>query len=256
MISQSSSFSPSSSSTFSTSLSPSPSLFQCVCDDQNVCTFDTCNPITGDCLFIPLSSSSNLLFCDDQSECTVEDICLFGECKGTPIDCSDQNECTIDLCEAKSGNCTHEQITEENSDDKETILKCNIAPPTFDFPSSSPSPSKLIEEYILSPIDFISTHSTTPLPFLTQKVEISQIDNGNSAGKFPGDSDNEIVTSSGLGGVASIIGSILFACACCFGVIFGVAANNKTKKKKDHLVDVIEAHEEAMGTPVDSPLFS
>lgn len=41
--------------------------------------------------------------CDDQSACTVSDICQSGSCTGLPVDCDDSNECTIDSCDSGTG---------------------------------------------------------------------------------------------------------------------------------------------------------
>ena len=249
---------PTRSATITPSSSPSKSQFICTCNDNNICTNDTCHPITGDCLFLPLTSSNTLpLSCDDESICTTNDVCVSGECVGSLIDCNDFNDCTVDGCDISTGNCTFVQITSENSNDIEKILKCNIAPPSIEFLSPSPSPSNILLQYILAPIDFTVTKTPTALPGLVQAISnVDVINNNNNNDDFPGESKNQIVSSSGLGGVASIIGSLLFACACCFGLIFGLAAGNKTKKKKDHLVDVIEAHEDTISSPVESPLFS
>ena len=46
------------------------------CVDGNACTDDTCNPLTGDCVFAP-----NSLKCDDGDKCTQGDTCLAGKCQ-------------------------------------------------------------------------------------------------------------------------------------------------------------------------------
>ncbi|UCE60879.1 MAG: hypothetical protein JSU63_03840, partial [Phycisphaerales bacterium] len=51
------------------------------CDDNDACTEDTCDPLTGECVYTPFVT------CDDGDVCT-EDTCdpLTGECVYTPID--------------------------------------------------------------------------------------------------------------------------------------------------------------------------
>jgi hypothetical protein len=47
-----------------------------VCDDQNPCTMDACDPKTG-CTAAPLAGT-----CDDGLACTIQDACSGGTCKG------------------------------------------------------------------------------------------------------------------------------------------------------------------------------
>jgi len=46
--------------------------------------------------------------CDDGNPCTIEDMCLDGECVGTPKSCDDGNFCTTDSCDAETGECIHQ----------------------------------------------------------------------------------------------------------------------------------------------------
>ncbi|MBI3834345.1 MAG: hypothetical protein HY287_08460 [Planctomycetes bacterium] len=72
-----------------------------VCNDNNGCTDDTCNPATG-CVYTDNSAS-----CDDGNACTTNDTCAFGSCVGgPPLDCNDGNICTDDSCNPASG-CVH-----------------------------------------------------------------------------------------------------------------------------------------------------
>ena len=61
------------------------------CDDENVCTDDSCDE-TGGCVF-----DANLAACDDGDACTVADQCADGECTGFAVDC----ECLEDADCAK-----------------------------------------------------------------------------------------------------------------------------------------------------------
>ncbi len=71
------------------------------CDDGNVCTTDTVDPVTGACVH-----TFNTAACDDGDGCTVNDTCSGGVCvAGTPKNCDDGNTCTADSCVA--GVCVH-----------------------------------------------------------------------------------------------------------------------------------------------------
>ena len=74
-----------------------------LCDDNNPCTTDLCNPQSG-CVGI---TNSNL--CSDDDGCTVGDACKGGQCiPGKPADCADNNPCSIDSCDSKTGECKHD----------------------------------------------------------------------------------------------------------------------------------------------------
>ena len=86
------------------------------CDDNNVCTEDTCDQATGSCKYPPRKVEKPLE-CDDGNKCTVhraylkqtgkfKDLCILGKCVGQARDCNDKNTCTFDGCHAKTG-CWH-----------------------------------------------------------------------------------------------------------------------------------------------------
>ena len=51
------------------------------CGDDNPCTDDGCDPLTG-CTYVPNSRG-----CDDGDQCTPDDVCVNGTCQpGEPID--------------------------------------------------------------------------------------------------------------------------------------------------------------------------
>jgi len=77
------------------------------CDDDNVCTDDSCNPASGECVY-----TNNNDYCDDGDLCTENDQCSGGECAGTPVDCDDDNVCTDDACNPANGNCEHSNNTD------------------------------------------------------------------------------------------------------------------------------------------------
>lgn len=64
------------------------------CDDDNICTVDICNG--GVCIFTVAA-----FLCDDGDACTAFDVCISGECVGSPIaDCDIDNppDGFIDFC--------------------------------------------------------------------------------------------------------------------------------------------------------------
>jgi len=71
------------------------------CDDNDVCTRDACNPLSGACTHSPIIDTS--LSCDDNNLCTINDVCSVNGCKGTEISCDDNNPCTDDSCDPISG---------------------------------------------------------------------------------------------------------------------------------------------------------
>ena len=80
------------------------------CDDQEVCTDDSCDPSSG-CVNAP-----NAIACDDGNACTTADSCGLGACIGGPaLDCDDGNACTADPCDMAAG-CQHEDISTDCDD--------------------------------------------------------------------------------------------------------------------------------------------
>ena len=69
------------------------------CEDDNVCTADSCEPASGTCSHEPVEQP-----CDDGSLCTDGDACVEGECNpGDLVICDDDNECTTDSCDPATG---------------------------------------------------------------------------------------------------------------------------------------------------------
>ncbi len=71
-----------------------------VCNDENPCTEDSCDPTAG-CVTIPLDGP-----CDDGDACTDGDGCAESVCTGVAMDCNDENPCTADSCDPQTG-CLH-----------------------------------------------------------------------------------------------------------------------------------------------------
>ncbi|MBI5607832.1 MAG: PQQ-like beta-propeller repeat protein, partial [Deltaproteobacteria bacterium] len=70
------------------------------CDDGKPCTDDSCDSQKG-CV-----NALNSALCNDGVECTVDDACSGGLCKGT-LNCSDGQPCTLDSCNYTTGKCNH-----------------------------------------------------------------------------------------------------------------------------------------------------
>jgi MYXO-CTERM domain-containing protein len=71
------------------------------CDDNNICTTDSCDPAAG-CKHV-----NNTLDCSDNDLCTLVDKCAAGKCVGTGApNCDDNEACTDDSCDPGRG-CQH-----------------------------------------------------------------------------------------------------------------------------------------------------
>jgi len=70
------------------------------CDDDNLCTDDTCDPALG------CQNTFNSTPCSDGNPCTENDHCAFGECTGSFLSCDDGNPCTVGSCDPQIG-CTY-----------------------------------------------------------------------------------------------------------------------------------------------------
>jgi hypothetical protein len=79
---------------------------QKACNDQNNCTSDGCDTITGNCVNKPLNGAA----CNDGNACTEPDACTDTACTGKTKNCDDSNSCTADSCDTATG-CTHTGLT-------------------------------------------------------------------------------------------------------------------------------------------------
>ena len=66
-----------------------------VCNDNNICTLDSCDPKTAACGVVALADGAT---CSDNSACTEADGCAKGVCTGKAKNCDDGNVCTDDKC--------------------------------------------------------------------------------------------------------------------------------------------------------------
>ncbi len=74
------------------------------CDDGDPCTTDTCDAVSGECLYPSKSEGSP---CEDLDPCTLADTCQAGLCVGTLAACDDGLSCTLDTCDSDNGACTY-----------------------------------------------------------------------------------------------------------------------------------------------------
>ncbi|MCA9516824.1 MAG: hypothetical protein KC635_17905 [Myxococcales bacterium] len=76
------------------------------CDDGNVCTNDTCDPVAG-CKNAPVEAG---VACDDENACTLADSCDgLGHCGGAAVECNDNGLCQEPgTCDPASGQCVYE----------------------------------------------------------------------------------------------------------------------------------------------------
>ena len=71
-----------------------------VCDNTNVCTKNTCDPVNGKCVGKAVQEGAP---CDDSTVCTQADVCKTGECVGKIVSCDDNNPCTGNSCDPITG---------------------------------------------------------------------------------------------------------------------------------------------------------
>ena len=76
------------------------------CDDNNPCTVDSCDKVSGQCVFDAKLQEGKA--CDaDGSVCTDKDACASGKClAGNALNCDDGNVCTTEKCDGIKG-CAH-----------------------------------------------------------------------------------------------------------------------------------------------------
>ena len=97
---------------------------QLPCEDNSVCTIDSCDPKTG-CVHQAKAGG-----CDaDGDACTVDDACAAGVCKvGKTKDCSDGTACTDDSCNKADGKCVYKNVVTSCDDGSKCTVgdKCGV----------------------------------------------------------------------------------------------------------------------------------
>jgi hypothetical protein len=77
-----------------------------VCNDNNVCTTDACDPKSGACKNVLASK------CDDNDPCTFDGCSpADGKCTHIANACDDGDSCTAGSCAASDGSCTHKAVS-------------------------------------------------------------------------------------------------------------------------------------------------
>ena len=80
---------------------------------EELCNDFVCQPDSGECLLEPFD---NMTECEDGDLCTVDTVCVDGECKAMEVtDCDDANPCTTGTCDGEGG-CNYE-FNEAQCDD-------------------------------------------------------------------------------------------------------------------------------------------
>lgn len=131
------------------------------CDDENPCTADSCDPVTG-CKSAPQVGAG----CDDGDNCTEKDSCLGdGTCAGVAMECT-ADPCHKAACDPETGTCVQTPDVGALCDDGD---KCT----TFDKCTSSgvcagnskcAKPTNPCHKAVCSPED----GSCTPVPAVGQ----------------------------------------------------------------------------------------
>jgi len=76
------------------------------CDDENPCTKDSCDPLTG-CIYEPDSTLNGSACALGETLCGEGGICNEGVCEPNNTEfCDDENPCTVDSCDLTTG-CQH-----------------------------------------------------------------------------------------------------------------------------------------------------
>ncbi len=111
------------------------------CDDNNACTVDTCKLPDGVCKQIPFQNCcASDAECKGGTKCKLAK-CLQGTCSLVDKDCDDGIACTADLCDDKSGDCSHklpptkcliDGFCAHSGDQKPGSGGCEVCQPTVD----------------------------------------------------------------------------------------------------------------------------
>jgi hypothetical protein len=85
-----------------------------VCDDNNVCTKDSCDPVAG-CKY----DNDDGKGCNaDDTLCTPNDLCKSGACvAGAKKACASDDQCVEGKCQIQTGNCTYLSKTSQPCND-------------------------------------------------------------------------------------------------------------------------------------------
>jgi len=126
------------------------------CDDGNVCTTDSCHPVTG------CSNVANTISCNDGSACTTGDVCGGGVCVGTPITCDDGVACTADSCNPASG-CLYVDACGGGLTCNLGTGVCEAAPAQAVFQDGVGGYTATVDTYLYAGVPGTSNATATPL---------------------------------------------------------------------------------------------
>jgi nitrous oxidase accessory protein NosD len=91
------------------------------CDDNSLCTVDSCDPVAG-CRHVGVADGTS---CADGTVCNGAEVCQGGICQpGSPLNCDDGNPCSTDVCLAVTG-CQHTPLA--NNTPCPDLTLCNGA---------------------------------------------------------------------------------------------------------------------------------
>ena len=83
------------------------------CDDGNACTKDSCT--AGQACAHENTTGG---VCEDGDACTLKDLCNAGQCvAGSGKECVDSQQCTVDACNAATGKCDFQPLSDGDCDD-------------------------------------------------------------------------------------------------------------------------------------------
>ncbi len=90
---------------------PNPMLCAGVlCDDENNCTGDVCNPVDGECLNLGVDDGTICDFGGVPGQCAASVCEDAARCNDAAVRCDDEIECTEDLCIPANGQCSNEPV--------------------------------------------------------------------------------------------------------------------------------------------------
>ena len=112
------------------------------CNDDNPCTSDSCSPSTG-CSYADADGA-----CNDADVCTLDDLCVEGQCTGlSNLACDeDDNPCTAEYCDPElgcqtesldgvvlevlsAGDCSFDNVCDQDGTQARNVLICRNGSP-------------------------------------------------------------------------------------------------------------------------------
>jgi|GEM_PF-2437197 len=146
-------------------------------DDNNACTLDACDPLTGIVTHTPVAT-------DDGNACTIDGCDPITGVFHTPVSIDDGNVCTIDACDTTTGAITHVLIVAG------PVVSGTTSPQTFPAGTTSitltgtltdqvPSTHVLVND-LASPVTSTSDGATPPTFTASFSVSVSVLEGTNT----------------------------------------------------------------------------